>query len=88
MCVCVCRCLYSDILGGLVKKVVEQCGLRAEELGEEVVRLMGPASTLVISNLHHYLLQAPFDVGGKAEGVEAEAMMVATGKEGYVLEVY
>jgi hypothetical protein len=38
--------------------------------------------------LHHYLLQAPFDVGGKAEGVEAEAMMVATGKEGYVLEVY
>ena len=71
-----------------MKKVVEQCGLRAEELGEEVVRLMGPASTLVISNLHHYLLQAPFDVGGKAEGVEAEAMMVATGKEGYVLEVY
>jgi alpha-tubulin suppressor-like RCC1 family protein len=38
-------CLYSEMPAELVKKVVEHCGWRAEELGEGVVRLMGGRRT-------------------------------------------
>jgi hypothetical protein len=39
------RCLYTEMPAELVKKVVEHCGLRAEELGEDVVWLMGGRRT-------------------------------------------
>ena len=38
-------CLYSEMPGELVKKVLEHCGWREKELGEGVVVLMGGRRT-------------------------------------------